>query len=72
MVHDRPDNLNDPHITDTTNCSVCKDLFAHIGRFLDMLETTRRSFSSDWLTVDEIAKEFKNFKKRCIPFNPKR
>ena len=46
-------------MADSTNCSVCKDLLANIGRFLDMLETAHRSFTSDWLTVDEIAAELK-------------
>ncbi|TKJ38319.1 MAG: hypothetical protein CEE38_06060 [Planctomycetes bacterium B3_Pla] len=41
------------------NCSVCKDLFINIGRFLDILEAARRSFASDWLTVEEIAAELK-------------
>ena len=41
------------------NCAVCRDLFANLGRFLDMLETARRSFTSDWLTVDEVAAELK-------------
>ena len=41
------------------NCSVCKDLLANLGRFLDVLETARRSSVSDWLTVDEISTELK-------------
>jgi excisionase family DNA binding protein len=46
-------------MADSRNCSVCKDLHINIGRFFDMLETARRSFTSDWLTVDEIAVELK-------------
>jgi len=46
-------------MADSKNCSVCKDLLINIGRFFDMLETARRSFTSDWLTVDEIAAELK-------------
>jgi excisionase family DNA binding protein len=46
-------------MTDSRNCSVCKDLLANLGRFLDMFETARRSFTPDWLTVDEIAAELK-------------
>ena len=53
------DNLNDAEIAGIKNCSVCKDLLINIGRFFDMLETARRSFTSDWLTVDEIAAELK-------------
>jgi excisionase family DNA binding protein len=30
-----------------------------MGQFFDMLETARKSPSSDWLTVDDIAKELK-------------
>jgi len=30
-----------------------------MGRFFEMLETARRSFTSDWLSVDEIAAELK-------------
>ena len=59
MIRDKSDNLNDSEMADSMNCSVCKDLLANIGRFFDMLETARRSFASDWLTVDEIASELK-------------
>ena len=59
MIRERSDNLNDSEMADIMNCSVCKDLLANMGRFLDMLETARRSFTSDWLTVDEIAAELK-------------
>lgn len=38
-------------------CSVCKDLLANMSRFFDMFEAARRSQQSDWLTVEEIAKE---------------
>ena len=53
------DNLNDAEMAGSKNCSVCKDLLINIGRFFDMLETARRSFASDWLTVDEIATELR-------------
>jgi predicted transcriptional regulator len=46
-------------MADSKNCSVCKDLLINIGRFFDMLETARRSFASDWLTVAEVAAELK-------------
>ena len=59
MIREQSDNLNDSEMADIMNCSVCKDLLANIGRFLDILETARRSFTSDWLTVDEIAAELK-------------
>ena len=53
------DNLGDFKTTDTENCSVCRDLFANMGRFFDMIDTARKSHSSDWLTVDEIARELR-------------
>ena len=59
MIRERSDNLNDTETADGKNCSVCKDLLTNMGRFLDMLETARRSFTSDWLTVEEIAADLK-------------
>jgi excisionase family DNA binding protein len=59
LIRKSSDNPDAVEMADSTNCSVCKDLLANIGRFLDMLETARRSFTSDWLTVDEIAAELK-------------
>ena len=53
------DNLSDLKAADSENCSVCSDLLACMERFFDMFETARKSHSSDWLTVDEIAKELK-------------
>ena len=55
----RTDNLNNVEGIDSENCSVCKELLANIERFFDMLETARKSTASDWLTVDDIAKELK-------------
>jgi excisionase family DNA binding protein len=59
LIRERSNNLKGFEMADSTNCSVCKDLLANIGWFFDMLETARRSFTSDWLTVDEIAAELK-------------
>ena len=59
MIRETLDNLNDSKMADSKNCSVCRDLLANLGRFFDMLETARRSFTSNWLTVDEIATELK-------------
>lgn len=59
LIRNRSNNLNELEIAVKTDCSVCKDLLINIGRFLDVLETARRSLASDWLTVDEIAKELK-------------
>ena len=59
LIREKSDKLNDSETAESKNCSVCKDLLANIGRFFDMLETARRSFTSDWLTVDEVAAELK-------------
>lgn len=40
-------------------CSVCRDLLTHMDRFFSMLDSARQHHESDWLTVDEIAKELK-------------
>ena len=54
-----PNNEKDFKPADTGGCSVCKDLLANLGRFFTMLESARRSSSSEWLTVDDIAQELK-------------
>ena len=59
MIREHSDNLNDSETTKGKNCSVCKDLLINLGRFFDMLETARRSFTSDLLTVEEVATELK-------------
>ncbi len=60
MFQERLDNLNNnAKIADSKSCSVCRDLLTHLERFYSMLETARRSSSSDWLTADDIAKELK-------------
>jgi len=58
MIQKKPINLNNTQNADDTSCSVCRDLLAHMDRFFDILETSRRSSKSDWLTVDDIAKVF--------------
>jgi len=59
LIREQSDNLNHSETTESNNCSVCKDLLTNLGRFFDMLETARRSFTSDWLTVEEISAELK-------------
>jgi len=59
LIREKSDNLNDSEMADSMNCSVCRDLLANLGRFFDILDTARRSFTSDWLTVEEIAAELK-------------
>jgi len=59
IMRNTRDNLNSSESLDQNGCSVCKDLLVHMQRFLDMLETARKSHTSDWLTVDEIARELK-------------
>ena len=41
------------------SCHVCKDLLTHLQRFFTMIENAHKSYTSDWLTVEEIAKELK-------------
>jgi len=53
---DKPNHLNKP---DSQNCSACRDLLTNLERFYSMLEAARASTMSDWLTVEEIAKELK-------------
>ena len=59
MIREQSNNLNDSETTESKNCSVCKDLLTNLGRFFDILETACRSYTSDWLTVEEIAAELK-------------
>ena len=48
-----------PEPCEHRSCSVCKELLANLGRFLEMLEAARDSHQSDWLTVEDIAQELK-------------
>ena len=59
MISQRSDNLNNTKTADNKSCSVCRDLITHMERFFGMLETSRRIPASDWLTVEDIAKELK-------------
>lgn len=59
MSQKTSDNLINPERTNSKNCKVCRDLLAHMERFIDMLQSIRKSDASEWLTVDDIAKELK-------------
>ena len=59
MFQEKLDNLNNPKKTGTERCSICKELLIHLEQFFNMIETSRRPPVSDWLTVDDIAKELK-------------
>jgi hypothetical protein len=59
VIQKRAENLNNPKTAASEDCSVCKDLLSHMDRFFQMFETARRSPASEWLTVDDIAKELK-------------
>ncbi|MFH1614589.1 MAG: helix-turn-helix domain-containing protein [Planctomycetota bacterium] len=52
------DNLN-PQKPGSQNCLVCRDLLVHFQQFFNMLETTYRPYTSDWMTVDDVASELK-------------
>jgi excisionase family DNA binding protein len=54
-----PNNENDRNPADADGCSVCRELLANLGRFMEMIEAVRASYRSDWLTVEEIAQELK-------------
>jgi hypothetical protein len=41
------------------SCTICRDLLANLELFYNMLENARRAQASDWLTVDDAAKELK-------------
>ena len=59
MISQRSDNLNNTKTANNKSCSVYRDLITHMERFFGMLETSRRIPASDWLTVEDIAKELK-------------
>ena len=59
MNSERPENPRNPSRTNTENCSVCRDLLANLERFYSILDASRNHSESEWLTVDEIAKELK-------------
>lgn len=44
---------------DAENCTICSDLLANLELFYNMLENARRAQASDWLTVEDVAKELK-------------
>ena len=59
VIQKNQNNLNRFTEPASESCSVCRDLITHMEQFFDMLETNRRIPASDWLTVDDIAKELK-------------
>lgn len=59
MRREKLENLNNLKGENSYDCSICRDLLTHLSQFFDMLEKGRRSQESDWLTVEEVAKELK-------------
>ena len=59
MNSERPENLKKTNRANNENSSVCSDLLANLERFYSLLEAARNCSISEWLTVDEIAKELK-------------
>jgi len=59
VIQKRSDNLDNFEKADSKSCAVCQALLTHMGRFFDMLEASRKSTVSDWLTVEDIAKELR-------------
>jgi excisionase family DNA binding protein len=41
------------------DCTICLKLLSSMQRFIDMFGNVHRALVSDWLTVDEVAKELK-------------
>ena len=58
MLERNQDNSNGRE-TNSESCSVCEELLIHLEQFFNMLEAARRTPASNWLTVDDIAKELK-------------
>ena len=59
MMRQTPNRDGNPKRASTDGCSVCRELLANLGRFIEVLQTARRSNGSDWLTVDDVAQELK-------------
>ncbi len=59
VIQKKQNNLNSIIETDGKSCAVCRDLLTNMQQFFDMLGTEGQSPVSDWLTVDDIAKELK-------------
>lgn len=59
MVDTMPADQENPGHAGNGSCSVCRDLLAHMQRFLDMIQAARYIPDPDWLTVDDIASELK-------------
>ena len=52
--------LKSTSIQSNDSCSVCKDLLVHLRQFFESCSTTQRQIQiTEWLTVDEVAKELK-------------
>ena len=52
-------NLKNPKAPEKEACLTCKDLLIQLQRFFDVLQSVRRPYDSDWLTVDDIAEELR-------------
>ena len=59
MIQKTSDNSSNKQTQNNEACLLCEDLLKQIQRFFDMLQSARRSFESDWLTVEDIAEELK-------------
>jgi hypothetical protein len=59
MLPNKQQNVGGDCLTDSDNCSVCRDLLANLHRFFDMLENARKPADSGWMTVEEVARELR-------------
>jgi excisionase family DNA binding protein len=59
VIQKNQNNLNSFTGPSGKSCSVCRDLLTNVQQFFDMLGTAGKSPTSEWLTVEDIAKELK-------------
>ena len=59
MIRKTSDNLDNKQTQGSEACLLCEDLLKQIQRFFDVLESSRKTHNSDWLTVEDIAEELK-------------
>ena len=59
MLPNERQNGDGIHASDRDDCALCKDLLMNLERFFDLLQNARKSPDSEWMTVEEVARELK-------------
>jgi excisionase family DNA binding protein len=59
MLSDEQQNTTGGHAIEQESCGLCEDLLANLQRFFVILENARKPPSSEWMTVEEVARELK-------------